>query len=78
MEKLRAQASAQQACAADTEAEVGARRRALRARQDEQRALQAEQRALQDEAEALTAAHSERVLKLSQVSPSGAGLITGT
>lgn len=67
VEKLRSQVSAQEAAAAETEAEVAARRAAHLSLREKEQALQREVVAAEAEAESLTAQHSKIVLSLSQV-----------
>lgn len=67
MEKLRSQVSAQEAAAAETEAEVAARRAAAQTLREKERALQADVAEADAEAEAITAQLSRTVLAVSQV-----------
>lgn len=68
VEKLRAQVSAQESAAAETEAELAARRAAALTLKEKERALQAEVTDAEAEAEAITAQLRKTVLAVSQVS----------
>ncbi|CAB3244355.1 unnamed protein product [Arctia plantaginis] len=66
VEKLRAQVSAQESAAAETEAELAARRAAALTLKEKERALQAEVTDAEAEAEAITAQLRKTVLAVSQ------------